>query len=91
MLEWQGKLAEALADYGRGIQLAPRLARAWQQRGFLQLAIGNTTEAQRDLAVAQRLDPGLSAIATFDSRDVVQVMPGKERLARRIKRVLKRR
>ena len=86
LLETQGKPGQALVDFDKAIALAPKHARAYQQRGFLYLALGKTGESQRDLAMAQKLDPSLEAVPTYESMDLTQHLPVKS-----IKRVAKRR
>ncbi len=86
LLETQGKLDLALADFDKAIALAPKHARAYQQRGFLYLTLGKAGKSQRDLAVAQRLDPSLEAVPTYESMDLAERLPREEKIKRAVKR-----
>ncbi len=55
--EESGAMALALSDYTRAIELAPEFADAYAGRGTLLLRAGKDAEADRDFAVAFRLDP----------------------------------
>jgi tetratricopeptide (TPR) repeat protein len=43
-----GKFTEALADYNRAIELAPKLAPAWGNRGFVYIKLRRWTDAVAD-------------------------------------------
>ena len=52
-----GREAEALADYGRAVELDPRFDDAWLGRGLYHFARGRYAEAVDDLDRAAALDP----------------------------------
>jgi tetratricopeptide (TPR) repeat protein len=49
----------AFADLTRAIDLDPRFAKAFGNRGLTRLRLGQTDEAEKDFAECLRLDPNL--------------------------------
>lgn len=60
--------AEALADYGRAVGLAPQDDDAWLGRGLFLFARGRYVEAVEDLDRAIELDPGNAVSHLFRAR-----------------------
>jgi Flp pilus assembly protein TadD len=56
-----GRPAEALAQFGRALALAPRDANNYNNRGVALQALGQTEAARGDFRRALELDPGLAA------------------------------
>jgi tetratricopeptide (TPR) repeat protein len=52
---------EAIADFNRAIELNPRLAPAYGNRGFVRLLQGEDAKAQEDFDRCIKLDPALKA------------------------------
>lgn len=59
----EGDLAGARADFARALELDPRCARAWNDRGCLNAEQGDLDQALKDLFEARRLDPDLAEAA----------------------------
>jgi tetratricopeptide (TPR) repeat protein len=56
----QNKLAEAIADFTKAIELDPAFAEAYVRRGIAQRAKGRLNEAIQDFEKAESIDPGAS-------------------------------
>jgi tetratricopeptide (TPR) repeat protein len=54
---------KALADFDQALNLNPRLASAWGNRGLALLIMGRTGEAEQSLARCRDLDGRLNAAA----------------------------
>jgi Tfp pilus assembly protein PilF len=76
---WSDKsdLSRAVADLTEVIELSPRLAVAYANRGLFRLALGKDDEAEKDFSESLRLDPNLKQ--TLQQR----IQSQKERRARR--------
>jgi hypothetical protein len=59
----EGDLEGARADFGRALELDPRCAQAWNDRGCLNAEQGQLDRALKDLFEARRLDPDLAEAA----------------------------
>lgn len=55
LAEVPGRLAEAVAEYSKALELAPRLAPVWHNRGVARMTQGNLTAAAVDLQRALEL------------------------------------
>jgi tetratricopeptide (TPR) repeat protein len=51
-------LQRAVADFNHAIELNPRLAQAYGNRGFVRLLQGQDAIAEEDFAQCIKLDPG---------------------------------
>lgn len=58
----EGKFDLAIADYSAAIEIAPRFADTYANRGLVLLRRGRTSEAERDFEQSLRLDPSLKAL-----------------------------
>ena len=56
----EGDLDAARADFARALELDPRCAQAWNDRGCLNAEQGQLDRALKDLFEARRLDPDLA-------------------------------
>ena len=59
--EGPARYREALAHYNKAIQLKPDLAQAYEYRGVLFVKMNRKSDAEKDLAHLQRLDPKLAS------------------------------
>jgi tetratricopeptide (TPR) repeat protein len=57
MLTRQGKFQEAIPYYDKAIQMNPKLADAWQSRGYAYARLGKYNEAHRDADEALKINP----------------------------------
>ena len=55
----EGKLDQAIPDYGEAIEIAPQFADAYANRGLALLRRGRTSEARWNFEQSLRLDPSL--------------------------------
>jgi tetratricopeptide (TPR) repeat protein len=68
--EEDGQPDLALADYARAVELDPKLADAYAQRGLLLLRLARDAEAERDLDTAFRLNPALRPLYEPYARNI---------------------
>ena len=57
----RGMPVEAIADFGRAIEIEPSLASAYYYRGLAHRQMGALDSALKDYTEAVRADPGLSS------------------------------
>jgi Flp pilus assembly protein TadD len=57
LLQEQGRLQEAVAQYGEAILLRPTYAQAYSNRGAVLRDLGDLEQAERDLNIAVKLNP----------------------------------
>jgi tetratricopeptide (TPR) repeat protein len=60
-LESPARYHEALAHYNKAIQLKPDFAQAYEYRGVLFVKMNRKSDAEKDLARLQQLDPKLAS------------------------------
>jgi tetratricopeptide (TPR) repeat protein len=60
-LEGPAQYHEALAHYNKAIQLKPDFAQAYEYRGVLFVKMNRKSDAEKDLARLQQLDPKLAS------------------------------
>ena len=74
--EGPGKYNEALDHYNKAIQLKPNLAQAYEYRGVLFVKMNRKSEAEKDLAKLNQLDPKLAAQLDFAIKNKGQEKSG---------------
>ena len=55
----KGERNRSITEFTRAIELDPKLAIAYLDRGLVRLGLGQEAEARKDFAEALRLDPKL--------------------------------
>lgn len=63
---YKGAMSPAIEDYNRAIELDPKMAWAYMNRGLIWVFLGEETKAQKDFDECLRLKPELKA--EVDSR-----------------------
>ena len=58
---YKGDMKPAIEDYNRAIELDPRLAWAYMNRGLIWVFLGDESKAQKDFEECVRLKPELKA------------------------------
>jgi len=71
-------LERAIADFDKAIQLDPRLALAYANRGLIRLLEGKTVEAEKDFAQCVNLDASLKLFVEERIRDVKRQLASKQ-------------
>ena len=70
------KYSEALEHYDKAIKLNPNLAQAYEYRGVLFVKMNRKSEAEKDLAKLNQLDPKLAAQLDFAIKNKGQEKSG---------------
>jgi tetratricopeptide (TPR) repeat protein len=54
---YKGKMMAAIADFNRAIELDPKIAWAYFNRGLTKVFLGQESEAQKDFDICLKLRP----------------------------------